>query len=1291
MKTSEILGKTKKGSCKMLMFTPWLTVQASRIQSDEPNPNGYEALTPAVLEPEKARSYVGALNYAFNQPDIRNIAVTGPYGAGKSSVLKTWCQEKEDSMHVLTVSLADFDMQKRASDDDTDDDKGKKGEDEKNEVTSEKSIEYSILQQILYKNKKNELPYSRIERISGVTLKQILRSAALLTMTMLLAGVALFFLAPDYVTARLSLPVVLSQYLLEHPFPARLIGALLSVLGSLALLLYQLHRTGIFDRKVSLDKVDILKGAVTTKSSSPSLLNVYIDEIVYFFDSTRYDVVIFEDLDRLNNNRIFIKLREINQIINNCLSDRSPLKFIYAVRDDLFSSAESRTKFFDFVIPVIPVMDSDNASDHFSNKFTEEEKSQKGLNECISRIATFIPDMRVMHNITNEFRLYQNIVNNRDNMSKLLAMIAYKNLCAEDYHGIDKKEGIVFTFMEAFVERRIHQRYLSEVDAQIVSEQHYLALINNEKNTHREALRKELLAPYINEIYKDKLSFYNNTILSLKQVLDDEAIFMSLAGGDGFSIIDSARHHSIVQVGVTDNRAILTTYEERCGLIDDKTDDGIAHIKNCISLLEMEKRSIRAESVSGLIHRLRKSDFSDWVRKTVNGDKELSPRMAEQLDFIYFLLSSDYLATDYMSFRSVFMPGALTENDNAFIKSVMAGDDANESFTIPLENLPHVVTRLKKLGVIERDNAQHPDVIRWLLDNEPGTLAENTSALLSQAGCERTVSLLDLIQTEFSTEFRLQYSDIFMQDEKMLHKLLVHFSESAQSVLVEEMTAHLLCLNKYYDNWRNTEIHSLASKLIQESSRLIDSIPEGHEEAFFNTLYINRFTVSHIPLATSDKSRELIRKIVSEGLVAYSVQNLENVYLSLSQNGDGLTFSRTPLHSLESLDIPAITNLINDNIDDFVTSLFVESTETDRVAELLNSSFISFSSVEMIISRINFSINDISEINNHGEIWPHHPAVAVRNVYSLLLSHDRIWPDFENFIHLLDDELIDTAHELVQWVNGKHKAIESSNIILSSAEIFDKFLVQFIFSPDLSDDALHSVMGCFNVLITEIPKNIPLRNAEILCSLNKLAPTRKVFTGLYNALKHDVNNNKHMNTLLSNLVSLRPALLLEDPEEIFYIGQVFDAELAREIFNHQDISTNIRVGALRWLRDNAPDVVDEVQLLPLDLLAELSPWMYDDTLRLPLLKSCLAAGDADKITLHNVLNSFADESYHSLLPHERFRKIPRTDELWELAQLLSEAGLIQPPKMGSGRDEQKIVITPVRSDHEDEAERDPEE
>ncbi|MCV5179985.1 hypothetical protein OFC21_31685, partial [Escherichia coli] len=86
---------------------------------------------------------------------------------------------------------------------------------------------------------------------------------------------------------------------------------------------------------------------------------------VYFFEQTQYNVVIFEDLDRHNDGAIFIKLREINQLINNCLPTDNPVRFIYAVRDNLFITPESRTKFFDFVIPVIPVMDSENASEHF--------------------------------------------------------------------------------------------------------------------------------------------------------------------------------------------------------------------------------------------------------------------------------------------------------------------------------------------------------------------------------------------------------------------------------------------------------------------------------------------------------------------------------------------------------------------------------------------------------------------------------------------------------------------------------------------------------------------------------------------------------------------------------------------------------------------------------------------------------------------------------------------------------------------------------------------------------------
>lgn len=72
----------------------------------------YEPLTPAVIEDEKAQSYIEALNFACSRPDIRNIAVTGPYGAGKSSVLLTWERAEDNDFRVMTVSLADFEMQR---------------------------------------------------------------------------------------------------------------------------------------------------------------------------------------------------------------------------------------------------------------------------------------------------------------------------------------------------------------------------------------------------------------------------------------------------------------------------------------------------------------------------------------------------------------------------------------------------------------------------------------------------------------------------------------------------------------------------------------------------------------------------------------------------------------------------------------------------------------------------------------------------------------------------------------------------------------------------------------------------------------------------------------------------------------------------------------------------------------------------------------------------------------------------------------------------------------------------
>ena len=59
------------------------------------------------------------------------------------------------------------------------------------------------------------------------------------------------------------------------------------------------------------------KASISKKEEKESIFDKSLDEIVYFFESTTYDTVFIEDLDRFNQPNIFIKLRELNTVINN--------------------------------------------------------------------------------------------------------------------------------------------------------------------------------------------------------------------------------------------------------------------------------------------------------------------------------------------------------------------------------------------------------------------------------------------------------------------------------------------------------------------------------------------------------------------------------------------------------------------------------------------------------------------------------------------------------------------------------------------------------------------------------------------------------------------------------------------------------------------------------------------------------------------------------------------------------------------------------------------------------------
>lgn len=114
--------------------------------------------------------------------------------------------------------------------------------------------------------------------------------------------------------------------------------------------------------KISFHQVDI-----HFEENKGSLFSQNITEAGLFFEKIDKRIVVFEDLDRFYSTLIFAKLRELNHILNESPVIRGSLKFVYMIRDDFFSKYE-RTKFFDFIVPIVPALTKDNAADFVRKK-----------------------------------------------------------------------------------------------------------------------------------------------------------------------------------------------------------------------------------------------------------------------------------------------------------------------------------------------------------------------------------------------------------------------------------------------------------------------------------------------------------------------------------------------------------------------------------------------------------------------------------------------------------------------------------------------------------------------------------------------------------------------------------------------------------------------------------------------------------------------------------------------------------------------------------------------------------
>lgn len=143
----------RKVGCVLSILSRFRLITKDSICQD----NQLRPMTPKYDSNQHGR-YVGLLNDALYKQNCKNVALSGSYGSGKSSILEQFAKEaKADGHHVAKVSLANF-CTGPSSD----------GSNSKSSTTA--LLEREILGQLLYQGNPSKASKSSFNQVHNIPL-----------------------------------------------------------------------------------------------------------------------------------------------------------------------------------------------------------------------------------------------------------------------------------------------------------------------------------------------------------------------------------------------------------------------------------------------------------------------------------------------------------------------------------------------------------------------------------------------------------------------------------------------------------------------------------------------------------------------------------------------------------------------------------------------------------------------------------------------------------------------------------------------------------------------------------------------------------------------------------------------------------------------------------------------------------------------------------------------------------------------------------------------------------------
>lgn len=1008
-------------------------------------------------------TYKEVIDESLENNKIKNIAISGSYGSGKSSILESYKKIKKDTK-FLHISLIHFENLNK-----------NKKEKNKNLLAT---LEAKILNQLLHQIPIENIPQTHFKIKKIVTDKE-LKLSSIFIVLFIVSFLHFFFFKKWYKHMfKIDLTSILYYFQIILDFSIKKISTLISgsiVVSLFTMFIYKLlkfQRNGNFLKKLNIQGNEI----EIAENNNDSYFDKYLNEVLYLFEKSGVDVIVFEDIDRYNTPEIFERLREINRLVNSRLEkNKKILKFFYLLKDDIFMSKD-RIKFFDIIIPIIPVINSSNSYEqllkHFNKEYLKEIKLDLNF---LQDISLYIDDMRLLKNIYNEFNIYyRNLKCTEIKSDKLFGVILYKNLFPKDFSNLQLNQGFIYNLFS----------------------------------------QKE-------DIQKNEIEKINQDIKKLKQKLEEQKLdsLENLKELEFLKEICQNRSNDIYYYNEEKNKieTWLNNYPTRIKKFEEPEEKILVELKK----KEKQKSKLETQSFKNIITNENINDifnlkFIENIKNT-----EIFNEVKENFYFnlLKYLVKNGYLDETYQDYITYFYPNSLSIEDKIFMRAVLDGDKKRCNYDYKLKN-PNIVIKRLKYNYFEEEEILNFDILNSLL--EMNTEKIKLHNFFSQLKEPKNYIFIE--KFFYLGKYRKNFT-------RQLNAFWNECFENIESYLSDEMiysySLYTLCFSDI-ELLRNINRNNFFKEYIENNENFF-KVEEKDIEDIKETAIINAISRSFKALNIKFKrlnynisNKWLFKEIYENSMYDLNFYNISHILEKLFK------YSKEEIvhnnYTLINKDKTAkLYSYIEDNIVEYSKSILnncdkkIDDTE-DIIIKFLNNNKIEKEDKQKYIEFLSKEISEISRIKDQ-KLW------------NKLLIREKISYSEKNIIKYYNEKELNKI--LIHFINlGKKE--------LSFQDASEDFFLEVHSCNKLKNKIYKNIIKTFGWYFEngDFSKKISKEKMDILIELNIIKMTKEnlniIRKNYINNLKYFIKFNikKYSELINSNLFSQEELLFILSTDNI---------------------------------------------------------------------------------------------------------------------------------------------------------------